>query len=77
MSIQRLQAAFELDKENHKIPFHCGNAACELGEAIGNPIFFKWARKNYVTAFQTNPEGVYVKEVTEKALSLMERAEKV
>ena len=76
-SIERFRAAFELDKENHKIPFHCGDVACELGEAIGNPAFFTKAKNNYVIALQKNPGGVYLREITERGFALLEKADRV
>jgi len=66
-----------LDKHNHKIPFHCGNVACELGEAIGNPTFFTKANENFVIALNKNPGGVYLRDITERGFSLLEKADRV
>ncbi len=69
---------FYLTVFNEQVIYHCGNIACELGEVVAFPQFFVKARECFITTFRdTFNKQTYIKQVTEKALALMEKAEKV
>lgn len=74
-SIERFQAAYSLNRSDEKVIYQTGNVACELGETIRSAHFYVKARECFVTALKLGSQPHYEKEVTEKALALMEKAE--